>query len=686
MKPFFVLTGIALVILFQLGCSPDQEQEKIENPTLSSVTDDFKAAPLVGEVNLENMYEDEVRKLATKTPIQVITAIEGTSKVIVEAEFRRVQTSGFGFPLYECVLTDGAVQAMGGVAKGMSGSPVGPPGKVFGALSYASSWAEAPHRFWVTPIDAMEATLDHITFGEFLNPPAAPTAIVKSTYTAVKTPITISGIDNSRLEQLSSHLSGTRFDSVEFFSRIGGAPAATPANASPNLSAGDMIGVAITTGDIVNTIGFGTVTQVYGDKFVAFGHDMFLDGQVSMPVYRAVIDGIVPKADISYKSASAYGNPIGTITKDLKPGIVGELGQAPPMIPVNVIYQPVNSPEPIRKRHKVAYGQEAFIAVVAATTLDAIRMEVSPGTIEANVVISFKETDNVYTKSFRTITPDPHESVLENMKEIVKPFTNNLFNGAGRATIDEINISMVDIPYIFHTEIKDMQVVGEVKQGEVATVVLEMLPHWTAAGDTRSMFREVKLPIPENFAIGPARLSMTAATEYGFNPFGSRFPPPPASLDQFINQLKDAQFDKGLVLVTLETLAEEPPLEDSSIEELFEKHFAQFFETLFENLPLPYDEERTPDKELPPENGDGELPPEDGDVEMIMAEELEEIPSAIPITGTALIVPRYIVTGDTELELEVLPVDVEIEEDVIEEDVIEEDVIEEDVIEEDVAE
>ncbi len=672
MKRIFVFFGIALAILLQLNCSSEQEQEKIENPTLSGVTDDIHAAPLVEEVNLESMYEDEVRKLATKTPVQIITAIEGTSKVIIEAEFRKVETSGFGFPLYECVLTDEAVQAMGGVAEGMSGSPVGPPGKVFGALAYGYVGAEAPHRFLVTPIDAMEATLDHITFGEFLNPPAAPSAIVKSTYSAVKTPIAISGIDNSRLEQLSSHLSGTRFGNVEFLAVIGSAPIAPPANATPNLSAGDMIGVALATGDVVNAMGFGTVTQVYGDKFVAFGHDMFLDGHVSMPVYRAVVYGIVPRAESSFKSVSAYGNPIGTITKDLRPGIVGELGPPPPMIPVNVIYQPVNSQEPIRKRHKVAYGQESFIPIVAATTLDAIRMEVSPGTIEGNVVISFKETDDVYTESFRTITSDPYKSVLANMEVIVESFTNKLFNGAAKTTIDEINISLIDIPNILHTEITDIHVVGEVKQGEVATFVLEMLPHWTAAGNTRAMYREVKLEIPEDFVIGPAMISMAAVTEYGFNPFVSQFPPSPASLNSFIKQLKDAQFDKGLVLVTLATLVKEKIPEEASIEDLLEDYFAQFLDTLLENLenlPVPGEEGLPSDNgELSP--GDGELPPSDAEIpddgEMVGKEVemmMEEMPSATPLTGTALIVQRFIVTGDTDVKVEVLPADVELDAD-----------------------
>jgi len=677
-KRFFVLAGIAIVILCQMSCSSDEEQAQIENPAISDATDGFVAAPVVGEVKLESMYEDEVRSLATKTPIEIITAIEGTSKVIVEAEFRRVRPSRFGFPLYECVLTDEAVTAMGGLAQGMSGSPVGTSGRVFGALAYGDAWAEAPHRFWVTPIDAMEATLDHITFGEFLDPqpaPAAPGAVVNATYTAVKTPITISGVDSNRLQQLSSHLADTRFNNVEFFSRIGGAPGAPPANASSILSAGDMIGVALVTGDIVNSMGFGTVTQVYGDKFVAFGHDMFRDGKASLPVYRAVVDGIVPNAEIAYKSASAYGNPIGTVTKDLRAGIVGELGKLPPMIPVNVTYQPVNSQEPIQTQHKVAYGQEWAIPVVAATTLDAIRSEISAGTIEANVAISFKETENVYTESFRTISPDPFEAVLLNMDIIVESFANILANGAGRATIDEINISLIDIPNILHTEITDIHVIGDVKQGEEATFVVEMLPHWSAVGRNRKMYREVKLQIPENFIPGPASISIAAATEYGFNPFSNPFAPPPENIDELIGQLRDRQFDKGLVLVTLVTLEEEPeeidPVLEAFFEEFFEALFADLFDTSPEDGELPSENGEVTDEDIAPE--DGETPdegeaPEDGEmIEVIDEEELMEelapTPRPIPITGTALVVHRFIVTGDTDVEIEVLPAVVEVEPD-----------------------
>ena len=356
---------------------------------------------------------------------------------------------------------------------------------------------------------------------------------------------------------------------------------------------------------------------------------------------------------------------------------MGELGQLTPMIPVTVEYWPVNSRDPISgrlipivKKHKVAYGQEDFIAVVAATTLDAIRMEVNPGTIEANVSISFKESDDVYTESFRTITPDPFESVLARVEFMVESFTNILANGAGKATIDEVHISMADLPYILHAEITDIHVIGEVKQGEEATFVLEMLPHWSAAGQSRKMYREVKLQIPENFIPGPAEISMAAATEYGFNPFGNPFAPSPENLDQLIAQLKDLQYDRGLVLVTLATLEEEPEPEEVLTEEFFENFFEEFFAALFEGITdggfIPEDGELPPgDGEQPPD--DGETPPDDGEIvdvidEEEMMEDLVPTPRPIPITGTALIVNRFIITGDTVIELEVLPADVETEE------------------------
>ncbi len=155
----------------------------------------------------------------------------------------------------------------------------------------------------------------------------------------------------------------------------------------------------------------GTVTQVYDDKFVAFGHPFLADGKSTLPVYRAVTHGIVSSLAISSKSVSTYGNPIGTITKDLHPAIVGELGPGPAMIPVKVSYHPVNS-TPIEKHHLVAYGQEWALSYVAAVTMDAIRMERNAATVEGTVTLHFEETETVYTEKFRTASSSPFLDVF----------------------------------------------------------------------------------------------------------------------------------------------------------------------------------------------------------------------------------------------------------------------------------
>ena len=128
------------------------------------------------------------------------------------------------------------------------------------------------------------------------------------------------------------------------------------------------------------------------------------------------------------------------------------------------------------------------------------------------------------------------------------------------------------------------------------------------------------------------------------------------------------QFDKGLVLATLATLVEdEPEPEEASIEDFFASFFEEFFAGLFEGIGdgiIPGDGELPPgDGETPPDDGetppdDGDVPPEDDEIidvidEEEMMEELAPTPRPIPITGTALIVPRFIVTGNTAIEIEV---------------------------------
>lgn len=573
MKTFFGLIGIILAILCQFSCSPDVEKPQLENPITDDLTTGFSAAPPLGDVVLENMYEEEARKLTDKTPVQIVTVLEGTHRVVLQARFRGIRDMGFGFPLYECELMDESAEAMGGIAGGMSGSPVGPPGRIMGALAYSEDFARTPTRFWVTAIDAMEAAIDHQTLGELLEQepvPAAPNVGIHATYMPVKTPMMVTGIQAHRFQELSSYLTASRYNSVELFAGIGGAPGAPPAARSAKLAPGDMIGVASVEGDIVNLTGFGTVTQVYDDTFVAFGHSLFGDGKAALPVYRAVVNGLVPNLIASNKSVSAYGTPIGTITKDLTPGIVGEFGPPPPMIPVKVTYHPANRPTAIEKHHRVAYGQERLIAATVAGTVDAIRMEISSGTVAGSVTLQFQETDTVYTQSFRQVSPSVFSDILQNVSQIVQTFSDTLMNSAGKATLKAVSIAVTDKPQIAKAEILEVIAPEEIIPGESVPVSIVLVPHWSTAGAERTIQREITLEVPEDFPAGEANINVSVGALDAFTP-GGEFRPPldadlgfgfggfgdeeekpvPQNLDELIQQLEEDQVDPGLITVRL---------------------------------------------------------------------------------------------------------------------------------------
>ncbi len=494
MKRFLTLTAIAIMALYHFGCSSDEEPADVDSGTMETtitmedtlgVTTEIiemtDVVPLSDDVVLESMSETEAAQLEDKTPVQIVTVLDGSQRVTIEAQFRGIRDFRFGFPLYECELMSEDVEKIGGIAAGMSGSPVGPPGKIMGALAYGNNFSAAPTRFWVTSMDAMESTLKHQTFGEELAEylAAAPSAHINAVYAPVKTPLMITGIKPNRLQHLKQYLKDSRFDYVELFADVGRAPAAP--SVDRELMAGDMIGVAIATGDVVNAIGFGTVTQVYNDNtFIAFGHPFsaYGDGKTSLPVYRAVVNGLVPNLQSTYKSVSAYGDPIGTVTKDLIPAIAGELGNAPEMIPFNIEYQ--RNKNVIEKEHEVAYGNELYIPFIAAVTLDAIRLETSPTTVEVTIKLSFKESQKNYTETFLSASDDAFIDILFNSQRIISTFTDTFENKYEKATLTSVNMTITEKPQIMMATIQEVIAPDKLVRGKTATFTVVLLPHWSA--------------------------------------------------------------------------------------------------------------------------------------------------------------------------------------------------------------
>ena len=92
--------------------------------------------------------------------------------------------------------------------------------------------------------------------------------------------------------------------------------------------------VQLVRGDI-DLSAVGTVTHVDGNKVFAFGHSLYNLGAVDYVMSKARVITVVPRLSTSFKMSST-GALVGSFAQDRIPGVFGEIGKIPKLVPVNV--------------------------------------------------------------------------------------------------------------------------------------------------------------------------------------------------------------------------------------------------------------------------------------------------------------------------------------------------------------
>ena len=220
------------------------------------------------------------------------------------------ETSGQGVLVY---LSGPLIEKTGGVAQGMSGSPVYVDGRLVGAVAYGRTFND-PHYCFLTPIGNMLKLLDL---------PAAPS----KEWIPQGTSLMASGFSAQGLEYLQEKLGLAGLEAIPGGS--GGQVSEKP------LEAGSAVGASFMQGDL--TLGaLGTVTWVGDDGSVlAFGHPFLQRGQSNFYMNKAWVLGCIPNLQSSYKVGN-MGEGIGTFTQDRASGIAGQQGTLPASIPTFV--------------------------------------------------------------------------------------------------------------------------------------------------------------------------------------------------------------------------------------------------------------------------------------------------------------------------------------------------------------
>lgn len=145
------------------------------------------------------------------------------------------------------------------------------------------------------------------------------------------TPIMAAGAGRRTIELAEKVFSGTGLIPMRA-GAAGGAEAAAAGNVK--LAPGSAVSVPLITGDMDWT-GVGTVTEVIGDRVLAFGHSMFGDGPVDMPMGTAYVHTVASSMWTSFKLGSTL-KITGALTHDEYTGVSGRLGRKANMIPLTV--------------------------------------------------------------------------------------------------------------------------------------------------------------------------------------------------------------------------------------------------------------------------------------------------------------------------------------------------------------
>ena len=264
---------------------------------------------------------------------------------------------GNGNALYD-VNRDGTVNEYdkilerGAVSSGMSGSPVYlkcADGKyrIAGAVSLGWGLGTDPVG-GVTPIEYMISDMntpreEPIESADAFRPkyrPAAetldatdPAERYRADLRYLATPMCISGVNPTAFAVIQKDLAARNMRAVQA-GGSGGTP--TAAEKAATMKPGSAVGVCLMRGDM-EIYAYGTVTDVVGKKFMAFGHSYGDMGECKLPAFLGRVDHIHSSIQSSFKLASVI-REVGSFTQDRVTSFSGRIDEKPQVrwIPVAI--------------------------------------------------------------------------------------------------------------------------------------------------------------------------------------------------------------------------------------------------------------------------------------------------------------------------------------------------------------
>jgi hypothetical protein len=384
------------------------------------------------------------------------------------------------------------IDRTGGIAQGMSGSPVYINGKLVGAVAYG--WSLTDHKIgMVTPIADMLKLWDlpdnyNATMQFEQNVPG---------FEQLATPLMVSGFSGNALTMLQDKLKP--FNLVPY--EVGDAPSDV---VFAPLEPGSAVGVELVRGD-VSVGALGTVTYVEGNKVLAFGHPFLKKGNIGYFMTNAYVFSTVNGLENSFKVGTT-GEAIGVVNQDRGAAIAGYLGRYPTIIPVRVIVKDNDTGKTQDSAVQVV-KDEQLSSILSATTMfnviDKTIDRVGPGTAKVSFEISGRNMPvEVITRENMFYSPTSiGEAAVGEFLDAMSMLAGNQYNPVDIMDV-KVNVSVSEerrTATIMEAQTKT----PSVKPGESVDIEVKVKPF---RGEPIS--RIVSFTVPKEQPAGPLTLEV----------------------------------------------------------------------------------------------------------------------------------------------------------------------------------
>ncbi len=384
-----------------------------------------------------------------------------------------------------------AIDRSGGIAAGMSGSPVYIDDKLLGAISYAYYFSD--HRVgMVTPAASMLALTDRFPRIE------STTFEVPMGFHEIATPLTVSGFSGRVLNTLTQHFQA---ENVQIIPGISGS---LPDLDSVSLEPGSAIAVQLLRGDY-QIAAFGTLTAIDDlNRFVGFGHSFMHMGDVNFFAAPAEVHYTIANLENPYKIMSA-GKSNGVVYQDRDAGVGGIFGSESDYIPIQVTVTDLGAN--VEKTYNFESVVDEYllpILVFSSTNqgIDSTLDRIGSGT--AYLRLEF-HADNL---------PNPiiRQNMVYSDSDIAGKALWDLQAGLDLITenrLQKINLSQINASFTFDEQRKTAEILQaipqtfQVKPGDSVDVEVKIRPY-RGATETRIL----RLEIPEDTLPGPMAVTV----------------------------------------------------------------------------------------------------------------------------------------------------------------------------------